>query len=104
MNALTEIRSNHRETADDYRHFIFEHGNLRVVECRDRIQWLLQRRKSAGSGAGARWANLGYCVTLRALIRLHAHYAGADAPEFADFPAYFKPREEWRAFLTGGCE
>ncbi len=62
MNALSGIRTNHRETANDYRHVIFQHGNLRVVECRDRIQWLLQRRTHAESPAGARWANLGCCV------------------------------------------
>ena len=38
-------------------------GDVRVIECRDGIQWILQRRRPGG-----RWADLGYFRNRDALI------------------------------------
>lgn len=42
----------HREPADRYRGEIFRNNRLRVVLCRDGIQWILQREKWGLERAG----------------------------------------------------
>lgn len=86
MNALSDIRTDHREEADRYRGELFRHGNLRVAVCRDGIQWLLQRRRGVKTVGGAAWRTIAYCVTRKALTRLYQAQSGAVAPELADFP------------------
>lgn len=79
-------RTDHRETADDYRGVVFRAGRFRVALCRDGIQWLFQRQRGANPGVGAPWDTLGYCATREALMRLHRLATGQDAPEIAAFP------------------
>lgn len=63
------------ETADAYAAVIATWGGLRVVLCRDGLQWLVQRRK--GGGAQRPWRSQHYCITRTALVRL---CAASDAP------------------------
>ncbi|NDR58658.1 hypothetical protein [Aliiruegeria sabulilitoris] len=86
MNALSDFRTDHREEADGYRGEVFRHGNFRVAECRDGIQWLLQRRSGTRTVGGARWRTLAYCVTREALTRLYQAHSGAVAPKLAELP------------------
>lgn len=85
-DAIEIPRTDHREEADGYRGEIFRRGNLRVAECRDRLQWLLQRRRPTPSAGGAAWRTLAYCVTQKALTRLYTAQAGAAAPELSRLP------------------
>jgi hypothetical protein len=58
------------ETADDYFGFVAQlNANWRVVECRDQIQWILQRRGSPKKPRRNDWRGRSYCRTSEALIR-----------------------------------
>ena|SRR5258708_27628378 len=66
------------ETADDYPGFVAQlNPDWRVVECRDRIQWILQRRGSPKKARTDDWRGRSYCQTSEALIRCAREYAGA---------------------------
>ena len=80
------VRTDHLEEADNYRGELFRHGTYRVAECRDGIQWLLQRQSGARTVGGARWRSLAYCTTRSALTRLYQAHSGSVAPELAEFP------------------
>ncbi len=79
----TISKTDHRETSDNYQGELFRRGRLRVILCRDGIQWILQRKKA---GAAARWQALSYCTTRKALTRLWTAADGTTAPELARFP------------------
>ena len=57
-----------RETSDDYPKVVFHiNARWRVIECRDSVQWILQKRTNkAGEG---KWYGKSYCRTKTALIR-----------------------------------
>lgn len=55
----------------------------RVVECRDAIQWILQRRHGPERPAGARWEGRAYCRTREALVRCCRAYCGPIDPSAA---------------------
>ena len=71
MNAATHpLRAvgSHHETSDDYGVIITQLCRRhRVIVCKDRIQWIVQRRKTGG--AERPWRALGYHLTKDALIR-----------------------------------
>lgn len=72
------------ETADDYRGFVAQlNPDWRVVECRDRIQWVLQRRGSPKKSRGDDWRGRSYCRTSQALIRSAREHAGVVSPAAA---------------------
>ena len=54
-------KTDHRETADDYRRVVWREGRFRICECRDGIQWLFQRQRPGFPGGGTAWNTLGYC-------------------------------------------
>ena len=58
-----------QETSDGYQRVIAILGDRwRVIECRDSIQWILQRREN---GTAKRpWRAVGYFRTRKALIRV----------------------------------
>ena len=59
----------HHESADDYRGIVARLcPRHRVITCKDRIQWILQRRDGERHGR-ARWAGMGYFLTREALLR-----------------------------------
>ena len=70
------------ECADTYAGEVFRKGRLRVVICKQNLQWIVQRQKE---GAGARWKALGYCRTREGLVRVWATSEGVCAPETMAF-------------------
>lgn len=77
----------HRESDDAYCGELFRRDGWRVAECRDGIQWLLQRAKGrAGGGAGVRWHSVAFCRTREALARLWHQKAGLPTPELDRLP------------------
>lgn len=62
-----------REEADDYRRVVVVlNSDWRIIECRDGIQWILQRRSGERRGQ-PRWASRKYNRNKEALIRnVHA--------------------------------
>lgn len=73
-----------REAADDYDLVVAVlNENWRVIECRDRIQWILQRRGSPEKSRRDDWRGRSYCRTSEALIRCTREYAGAIDPTAA---------------------
>jgi hypothetical protein len=70
-----------RETADDYPGFVARlNPDWRVVACRDRVQWILQRRGSPEKPRGDDWRGRSYCRTKEALIRCTREYCGPIEP------------------------
>lgn len=62
-----------QETADGYDNVLVALDQQhRVITCRDRLQWILQRRKNGG--AERPWRALGYFRTKAALIRACASF------------------------------
>ncbi len=59
----------HHESADEYSGIVARlSAKHRVIICKDRIQWILQRRDGERHGR-ARWAGVGYFLTRKALLR-----------------------------------
>jgi len=71
---------NIRETADDYAYIVAVlNEGWRIIECRDRIQWILQRRGSPERLRRDDWRGRSYCQTSEALLRCTRLHAGAGA-------------------------
>jgi hypothetical protein len=60
---VPELLTSHRERDEDYPTVVRLCDTVRVIECKDGIQWILQRR------SGDQWKGLAYCRTRAALIR-----------------------------------
>ena len=59
----------HHESADEYSGIVARlSASHRVITCKDRTQWVLQRRDGQRHGR-ARWAGVGYFLTREALLR-----------------------------------
>ena len=72
------------ETADDYAGLVAQlNPNWRVVECRDRMQWILQRRGSPQKAHKDGWRGRSYCRTSEVLRRCTREHAGAVDPAAA---------------------
>ncbi|WP_370301407.1 hypothetical protein [Pseudooceanicola sp.] len=80
------MKTDHRETSDSYRGELFRRGKLRVIVCKDSLQWILQRQRGGKQPVGAAWDALGYFVTKSALKRAHRALSGADWPELDHLP------------------
>ena len=81
------------ETADDYSGLVANlNPDWRVVECRDRAQWILQRRGSPKKPRRNDWRGRSYCRTAEALRRCTRDYAGtidpSSAPILASLPEH----------------
>jgi hypothetical protein len=107
----TEIVSKiqHRESADDYRAVVaILNDRWRIIECRDGIQWILQRRAGERHGR-PRWDGRSYCRTKEALIRVCRDYAGefdpAAAAVLASLPERIDLPDDNRAarWVAGHC-
>ena len=71
----------HRESDTGYRAVVAVlNDRWRVIECRDGIQWILQRQDAARSLHGAPWRGRSYCRTRAALIRDVGRHAGEISP------------------------
>lgn len=66
-----------RECADDYDRLVaILNDDWRVIECRDGIQWILQRRGSPKRSRRDDWRGRSYCRTADALIRCTRDHVG----------------------------
>lgn len=91
------------EKADDYCGFVVQlNANWRVVECRDRIQWIPQRRGSPKRSRRDDWRGRSYCRTSEALIRCAREYARPVDPAAASILADLPERIELAAPGSGG--
>jgi hypothetical protein len=76
--------ANRNESAEDYSRIVAVlNGKWRVIECRDRIQWILQSRDTLKALSSAVWRGRSYCRTSAALNRLFRRQAGAIDPTAA---------------------
>ena len=58
------------ESYDDYPRVVAKlNDRWRVIECRDRIQWILQRQDAQKGPRGPIWRGRSYCRTSEALRR-----------------------------------
>jgi hypothetical protein len=81
------------ESADDYIGLVVQlNAGWRVVECRDGIQWILQRRGSPKKSRRNDWRGRSYCRTSEALIRCTREYIGPLDPAVM---AILKELPEW---------
>lgn len=72
---------NTSETADDYDGIVAQiDPDWRIIECRDRLQWILQRRGSPKKPRRDDWRGRSYCRTSEALIRCTREYSGGIDP------------------------
>jgi hypothetical protein len=80
------------ESADTYSGLVAQlSADWRVVECRDRLQWILQRRGSPKKPRRNDWRGRSYCRTAEALRRCTRDYAGAVDPNAAAILAELPP-------------
>ena len=89
------------ETADDYVHVVADlNPAWRVIECRDRVQWILQRRGSPKKPPKDDWRARSYCRTSEALIRCAREHAGEINPTactaLAALPPRLSPEKSWQ--------
>jgi hypothetical protein len=90
------------ETADGYCGFVAQlNPDWRVVECRDRIQWILQRRGSPKMSRRDDWRGRSYCRTSQALNRSAREYAGAVDPAAAGILGALPARIELDSATAG---
>lgn len=60
---------NWRESDEDYCHVVLKvDGRVRIIECRDGIQWIIQRRVSSNGATRARWRGVKYHRTRETLL------------------------------------
>lgn len=78
------IDTSRHETADEYRLVIAQHGFVRVILCRDGIQFIVQKRKIGG--AKRPWRSLSYFTTKKALLRLCAGLNWPIGPDLERLP------------------
>lgn len=74
-----------RESDDDYARIVCRlNDRWRVIECRDGIQWILQRQDATKSLHAAPWRSRSYCRNRTALKAVCVTHAGAiDAEAWA---------------------
>ena len=77
--------TSHHETAESYFKVVYRHGDLRVIECRDGIQWIVQKRANCGV-RGAEWKSKSYCTTREGLNRAWRTLSGALGDMLDHFP------------------
>jgi hypothetical protein len=81
--STTSTYSSKQETADGYDRVLFlaPCGRLRIVGCRDDLQWIVQTRASMGSLKAFPWAGRSYCRTKAGLriVTGAAHYPDSPA-------------------------
>jgi len=72
---VTEV-SNSSESDCAYPFVILVSYRWRVIECRHRLQWILQYRNRAETVATDVWRGRSFCRTREALIRSCDHHVG----------------------------
>jgi|SRR6516164_10900534 len=62
----TVFPSRRAECRDTYPALVYLTDRVRVIECRDRLQWIVQRRRSVCPDS---WRGVSFCRTREALLR-----------------------------------
>jgi hypothetical protein len=92
LTPLPLVKSRHREEADAYPAIVAKlNSTWRVIECRDRIQWILQRRAGKRHGQ-PRWDGRCYCRTRDGLLRRVRELASEIEPVAS---AFLKNLPDW---------
>ncbi len=81
LKASQAVRFSHRESAGDFSAVIARSNKVRVIVCKDGIQWIIQKRAGLRRGQ-PRWDSVSYCLTRKALIRLCRASEGGSDPDF----------------------
>ncbi len=71
-----ERKLDRRESSDFYDNTTVVEGKLRVVVCKDNIQWIFQRRRHGNPRAERAWESIGYCTRRKSLERLWRRETG----------------------------
>ena len=71
-----------RARDDTYQHVIYSEASARVIECKDRIQWLIQTRPPKSLRTDA-WRGVSYHRSKNNLIRVWRHKASSANGAFA---------------------
>lgn len=82
LTASTTAPSSKQETADGYARVLFlaPCGRLRIVGCRDSLQWIVQTRAPMGSLQAFPWVGRSYCRTKAGLRIVTAPHNYPDSP------------------------
>jgi hypothetical protein len=62
----TVFPSRRAECHDTYPALVYLTNKVRIIECRDRLQWIVQRRRSVCPNS---WRGVSFCRTREALLR-----------------------------------
>jgi hypothetical protein len=102
---MADAKMSLRETADAYSGFVVQlNPDWRVVECRDGLQWVLQRRGSPEKPRRDDWRGRSYCRTKEALIRCTREHAGPIDPAAVAILASLPERIEMAAIEEPASE
>ena len=85
----SQLRADRRECSDTYNKIVHSIDNLRVIECREGSQWIIQRRRPGKQPVGNTWSAIGYYVSRDALLRLWRTQTGSVPTELAALPENF---------------
>ena len=85
QGSLSGLSTSERD--DNYHAVIHCDGNWRIIICKDRIQWIIQRGKKTGTER--RWRGDSYITCKMALMRLWADKTGACDEYFTQLPDKF---------------
>lgn len=86
---LNRPNHSHRERDDTYRDVILERGDWRVIRCKDRIQWIVQKR-APGCLRSDGWRGISFHLHRETLIRDWRKSSGLDGIELLAVPEVFK--------------
>ena len=83
------MTTNRQETSDDYSGVITNlTDTIRVINCKDDLQWILQKR--TGCSGKWPWRGNSFCTTRQALIRC-SDTLGAPTGALEVLPEVFRP-------------
>jgi hypothetical protein len=76
-----------QETADAYGRVLFlaQGGRLRIITCKEGIQWIVQTRRPLTSKAQRPWIAAGFCTTTKGLCRVLRAHLNAGFPSLEEF-------------------
>ena len=67
------------ESSEEYENILFKIDMFRVILCRDRIQFILQ--KVSGEGTKRQWHSKSYCTCRKSLARCWRDKVGITIPD-----------------------
>jgi len=87
MSKLRRRQRPELESYDEYARVVVNlDGKTRVIECRDGVQWIVQR--AVLRNGHREWLGAAFCRTKEALLRCAGRYAGAN-PVLDALPDWF---------------